>query len=81
MASLSSWVLGLVIGLMVSVLVDGSVGEQAAQAATKGAQAEIEGRIEQKTANTVDIALLIIERVKLLRRVPTHRLWVRTNAN
>jgi hypothetical protein len=58
LASVSSLILGLFIGFMIIVLVAQAIGEQKAHAALKGEQAEIEGKIEQKTATTVDIALL-----------------------
>lgn len=58
LASLLSLVLGLFIGFMVSIMVGQSIGEREAHAALKGEQAQIEGKIEQQTASTIDMALL-----------------------
>ena len=57
-AILVSLVLGMTIGFFAIYVVDEIVREEEVEKALKRAQAGIEDRIEQKTANTVDIALL-----------------------
>lgn len=57
-ASIIALLVGLVLGFLMLVLVEETKRDETAQAAARTAQADIEGKIDRKTADTVDIALL-----------------------
>jgi putative flippase GtrA len=57
-ASVVALVLGLIVGFLLSAIVEEKRRDESAEAAARGVQADIEGKIGQKTADTVDIALL-----------------------
>src|SRR4051812_21195344 len=57
-ASIVALVLGLIVGFLLSALVEARRRDESVEAAARGVQADIEGKIGQKTADTVDIALL-----------------------
>jgi hypothetical protein len=57
-ASTIALILGLIVGFLLSALVEEKSRDESAEAAARGVQADIEGKIGQKTADTVDIALL-----------------------
>lgn len=57
-ASIAALVLGLIVGFLLSALVEEKSRDESIEAAARDVQAGIEDKIGQKTADTVDIALL-----------------------